>query len=120
MSSTTIARCWWCGCSSTRPPERFASAPLRPHNGGGMGVNHPKDEPWLFRTYAGHTSARASNELYKTNLAAGQTRLSVAVDPPPQGGDDSDASRAAGEGGQGGVSITSVGAMRAPVGGHPL
>jgi (2R)-ethylmalonyl-CoA mutase len=42
-----------------------------------------RDRPWVFRTYSGHSSARASNELYRTNLAKGQTGLSVAFDLPP-------------------------------------
>ncbi|MGZ4188907.1 MAG: protein meaA [Actinomycetota bacterium] len=85
-----------------------------------MGVNHAKDEPWLFRTYAGHTSARASNELYKTNLAAGQTGLSVAFDLPTQCGYDSDAAMASGEVGKVGVPITSIGDMRTLFDGIPL
>ena len=85
-----------------------------------MGVNHPKDEPWLFRTYAGHTSARASNELYKKNLAAGQTGLSVAFDLPTQCGYDSDAPMASGEVGRVGVPITSIDDMRALFDGIPL
>ncbi|HJT37502.1 MAG TPA: protein meaA [Actinomycetota bacterium] len=85
-----------------------------------MGVNHPKDEPWLFRTYAGHTSARASNELYKKNLAAGQTGLSVAFDLPTQCGYDSDAPMASGEVGKVGVPITSIDDMRALFDGIPL
>ena len=51
---------------------------------------HTRDEPWLFRTYAGHSSARASNALYRTNLARGQTGLSVAFDLPTQTGYDAD------------------------------
>ncbi|HEV2685021.1 MAG TPA: methylmalonyl-CoA mutase family protein, partial [Actinomycetota bacterium] len=85
-----------------------------------MGVNHPKDEPWLFRTYAGHTSARASNDLYKTNLAAGQTGLSVAFDLPTQCGYDSDAPMASGEVGKVGVPITSIDDMRTLFDGIPL
>src|SRR3989440_12611329 len=85
-----------------------------------MGVNHPKDEPWLFRTYAGHTSARASNELYKTNLAKGQTGLSVAFDLPTQCGYDSDHPMARGEVGKVGVPIGHLGDMRAVFDGIPL
>src|SRR2546429_528163 len=85
-----------------------------------MGVNHPKEEPWLFRTYAGHTSARASNDLYKTNLAAGQTGLSVAFDLPTQCGYDSDAPMASGEVGKVGVPITSIDDMRTLFDGIPL
>jgi ethylmalonyl-CoA mutase len=85
-----------------------------------MGVNHPKDEPWLFRTYAGHTSARASNELYKRNLAKGQTGLSVAFDLPTQTGYDADHPMAAGEVGKVGVPIGHLGDMRALLDGIPL
>ena len=85
-----------------------------------MGVNHPKDEPWLFRTYAGHTSARASNELYKRNLAKGQTGLSVAFDLPTQTGYDADHPMAVGEVGKVGVPIGHLGDMRALLEGIPL
>ena len=60
-----------------------------------------RDQPWLFRTYAGHSSAAASNELYRTNLARGQTGLSVAFDLPTQTGYDSDHPLAARRGRQG-------------------
>ena len=56
-----------------------------------------KDAPWLFRTYAGHSTASASNALYKSNLAKGQTGLSVAFDLPTQTGYDSDHELARGE-----------------------
>ncbi|MCF8466994.1 MAG: protein meaA [Sneathiella sp.] len=72
----------------------------------------PKDRPWLFRTYSGHSSARASNELYKTNLARGQTGLSVAFDLPTQTGYDSDHILARGEVGKVGVPICHLGDMR--------
>jgi (2R)-ethylmalonyl-CoA mutase len=85
-----------------------------------MGVNHPKDDPWLFRTYAGHTSARASNELYKKNLAKGQTGLSVAFDLPTQTGYDADHAMATGEVGKVGVPIGHLGDMRALLDGIPL
>ena len=67
-----------------------------------------RDKPWLFRTYAGHSSAEASNRLYRTNLARGQTGLSVAFDLPTQTGYDSDHALAAGEVGKVGVPITSI------------
>ncbi|MFY9587993.1 MAG: methylmalonyl-CoA mutase family protein, partial [Actinomycetota bacterium] len=85
-----------------------------------MGVNHPKDDPWLIRTYAGHTSARASNELYKKNLAKGQTGLSVAFDLPTQTGYDADNPMAAAEVGKVGVPIGHLGDMRALFDGIPL
>ena len=71
-----------------------------------------KDRPWLFRTYSGHSSAKASNELYKTNLARGQTGLSVAFDLPTQTGYDSDHILARGEVGKVGVPICHLGDMR--------
>jgi (2R)-ethylmalonyl-CoA mutase len=57
-----------------------------------------RDKPWIFRTYAGHSSAAASNTLYRTNLAKGQTGLSVAFDLPTQTGYDSDDPLSRGEG----------------------
>jgi ethylmalonyl-CoA mutase len=85
-----------------------------------MSVNRPKDEPWLYRTYAGHTSARASNDLYKKNLTKGQTGLSVAFDLPTQTGYDADQPMAAGEVGKVGVPIGHLGDMRALLDGIPL
>src|ERR1700742_1249344 len=72
-----------------------------------------KDRPWLIRTYAGHNTAQASNELYKKNLAKGQTGLSVAFDLPTQTGYDSDHVLARGEVGKVGVPIGHLGDMRA-------
>jgi len=70
-----------------------------------------RDRPWLMRTYSGHTSARASNELYRTNLGRGQTGLSVAFDLPTQTGYDSDHPLARGEVGKVGVPIDHIGDM---------
>ena len=64
-----------------------------------------RDRPWLFRTYSGHSSAKASNALYRKNLKAGQTGLSVAFDLPTQMGYDSDHLSARGEVGKVGVPI---------------
>jgi (2R)-ethylmalonyl-CoA mutase len=72
-----------------------------------------KDRPWLFRTYAGHSTAKASNELYRGNLAKGQTGLSVAFDLPTQTGYDSDHELARGEVGKVGVPVAHLGDMRA-------
>ena len=72
----------------------------------------PKDRPWLFRTYAGHSTAKASNALYRSNLAKGQTGLSVAFDLPTQTGYDSDHELARGEVGKVGVPICHLGDMR--------
>src|ERR1700745_744217 len=70
-----------------------------------------RDRPWLMRTYAGHSDAKRSNELYRRNLAKGQTGLSVAFDLPTQTGYDPDHERARGEGGKVGVSIAHRGDM---------
>ena len=72
-----------------------------------------KDKPWLFRTYAGHSTAKKSNELYRTNLSKGQTGLSVAFDLPTQTGYDSDHVLARGEVGKVGVPVCHLGDMRA-------
>jgi len=72
-----------------------------------------RDRPWLFRTYSGHSSAKESNALYRTNLARGQTGLSVAFDLPTQTGYDSDHPLAAGEVGKVGVPICHLGDMEA-------
>ena len=71
-----------------------------------------KDQPWLIRTYAGHSTATASNALYRSNLAKGQTGLSVAFDLPTQTGYDSDHELAHGEVGKVGVPIAHLGDMR--------
>ncbi|OUS33801.1 protein meaA [Rhodobacterales bacterium 56_14_T64] len=72
-----------------------------------------KDRPWLIRTYAGHSTATASNALYRSNLAKGQTGLSVAFDLPTQTGYDSDHTLARGEVGKVGVPVCHLGDMRA-------
>ncbi|MBU2998466.1 protein meaA [Roseovarius nubinhibens] len=71
-----------------------------------------KDRPWLIRTYAGHSTAKASNALYRSNLAKGQTGLSVAFDLPTQTGYDSDHVLARGEVGKVGVPVCHLGDMR--------
>ncbi len=78
-----------------------------------------KEAPWLFRTYAGHSTAKASNALYRTNLAKGQTGLSVAFDLPTQTGYDSDHELARGEVGKVGVPVAHLGDMRTLFDGHP-
>jgi (2R)-ethylmalonyl-CoA mutase len=72
-----------------------------------------RDKPWIFRTYAGHSTARESNALYRRNLAKGQTGLSVAFDLPTQTGYDGDHPLARGEVGKVGVPIGHLGDMRA-------
>ncbi|MEJ2118047.1 MAG: methylmalonyl-CoA mutase family protein, partial [Alphaproteobacteria bacterium] len=79
-----------------------------------------RDNPWLIRTYAGHSTAKASNELYRSNLAKGQTGLSVAFDLPTQTGYDPDHALARGEVGKVGVPVSHLGDMRALFEGIPL
>ncbi|MBX6368236.1 MAG: protein meaA [Rhodospirillales bacterium] len=79
-----------------------------------------RDQPWLFRTYSGHSSAAASNALYRTNLARGQTGLSIAFDLPTQTGYDSDHPLARGEVGKVGVPVCHLGDMRTLLDGIPL
>ena len=79
-----------------------------------------RDKPWIFRTYAGHSTAADSNALYRKNLAKGQTGLSVAFDLPTQTGYDSDHMLARGEVGKVGVPVCHLGDMRALFEGIPL
>ncbi len=79
-----------------------------------------RDAPWLFRTYAGHSTAAASNALYRSNLDKGQTGLSVAFDLPTQTGYDSDHALARGEVGKVGVPVAHLGDMRALFDAIPL
>ena len=86
-----------------------------------MNAQQPKrDRPWLFRTYAGHSTAQASNELFRKNLEKGQTGLSVAFDLPTQTGYDSDHPLARNEVGKVGVPISHLGDMRTLFHGIPL
>ncbi len=79
-----------------------------------------RDQPWIIRTYSGYSSAKVSNELYRTNLAKGQTGLSVAFDLPTQTGYDSDHPLARGEVGKVGVPISNIGDMQTLFEGIPL
>ena len=79
-----------------------------------------RDRPWLIRTYSGHSSTRASNELYRNNLSKGQTGLSVAFDLPTQTGYDPDDRDAQGEVGKVGVPVPHLGEMRTLFDGIPL
>jgi (2R)-ethylmalonyl-CoA mutase len=79
-----------------------------------------RDKPWMFRTYAGHSDAKASNALYRKNLSKGQTGLSVAFDLPTQTGYDCDHPLAKGEVGKVGVPISHIGDMRVLFDGIPL
>ncbi len=85
-----------------------------------MATQPQRDAPWVMRTYSGHSTARASNELYRTNLAKGQTGLSVAFDLPTQTGYDPDAPEAAGEVGKVGVPVAHLGHMAELLEGIPV
>src|SRR5215213_7166322 len=84
-----------------------------------LGPMSEKDKPWVMRTYAGHSTAAASNELYRTNLAKGQTGLSIAFDLPTQTGYDPDSPMAVGEVGKVGVPVVHLGHMRTLLDGIP-
>ena len=91
---------------------------------GGMSETPPPrlpepDRPWMMRTYAGHSDAKRSNELYRRNLEKGQTGLSIAFDLPTQTGYDPDHELARGEVGKVGVSIAHEGDMRTLLDGDP-
>jgi (2R)-ethylmalonyl-CoA mutase len=79
-----------------------------------------RDKPWIFRTYAGHSTAEKSNALYRQNLSKGQTGLSIAFDLPTQTGYDSDHVLAKGEVGKVGVPVSHLGDMRTLLSGIPL
>src|SRR5919112_3994792 len=79
-----------------------------------------RDRPWMIRTYAGHSTAAKSNELYRRNLAKGQTGLSIAFDLPTQTGYDADDELARGEVGKVGVPVAHKGDMHALFDGIPL
>ena len=78
-----------------------------------------RDKPWLMRTYSGHSTAKASNELYRMNLSKGQTGLSIAFDLPTQTGYDPDDPKARGEVGKVGVPVAHLGHMRELLDGIP-
>lgn len=93
--------------NETKLPRRFMRADMTNTSNAVK-----KDRPWLIRTYAGHSTAKASNALYRGNLAKGQTGLSVAFDLPTQTGYDSDHVLARGEVGKVGVPVCHLGDMR--------
>ena len=95
-------------------------AKLNKTAGSGLEGSARRDEPWIFRTYSGHSSAAASNALYRTNLARGQTGLSVAFDLPTQTGYDADHPLAKGEVGKVGVPVGHLGDMMRLFEGLPL
>lgn len=98
---------WWPAHSQSATSNGAASYPCAV-----MNASEERDRPWLMRTYAGHSSASATNELFRRNLAKGQTGLSVAFDLPTQTGYDPDSAMAAGEVGKVGVPIAHLGDMR--------
>ncbi len=86
----------------------------------GEGTARPRDRPWMMRTYSGHSTAAASNELYRTNLAKGQTGLSIAFDLPTQTGYNPDHRLARGEVGKVGVPVVHKGHMATLLDGIPV
>ena len=96
-------------------PEPKTGSPAKAKDG-----KAEREKPWLFRTYAGHSTAAKSNELYKKNLAKGQTGLSIAFDLPTQTGYDSDHELARGEVGKVGVPVSHFGDMLTLLDGIPL
>ncbi|WP_279625038.1 protein meaA [Sulfitobacter indolifex] len=111
-SELTAAYCFpYQRCNATLLPNRFKRPPM---------TQPQKDRPWLIRTYAGHSTAAASNALYRSNLERGQTGLSVAFDLPTQTGYDSDHVLSRGEVGKVGVPVNHLGDMRALFDGIPL
>jgi (2R)-ethylmalonyl-CoA mutase len=93
---------------------------MREHKSGPEAARPTPDRPWIFRTYAGHSTAAKSNELYRKNLSKGQTGLSIAFDLPTQTGYDSDHELAKGEVGKVGVPVSHIGDMRTLLDGIPL
>src|SRR5579862_4633772 len=109
-----------CGAGPSCPETRAASRGFAVQQKACSLTVMSRDKPWIFRTYAGHSSAAASNALYRTNLAKGQTGLSVAFDLPTQTGYDSDDPLARDEVGKVGVPVSHLGDMRALFDGLPL
>src|SRR5215468_2633414 len=95
-------------CCTAQAPSQRGGTMSEPSDG----ASRERDKPWIFRTYAGHSTAHDSNALYRKNLAKGQTGLSVAFDLPTQTGYDSDHVLAKGEVGKVGVPISHLGDMR--------
>ncbi|TQL67504.1 (R)-ethylmalonyl-CoA mutase [Nocardioides albertanoniae] len=98
--------------TDTTPAEPGRSEARGDQTRGDQSSRPAKDRPWVMRTYAGHSTAEASNALYRNNLAKGQTGLSVAFDLPTQTGYDPDSTLALGEVGKVGVPIMHMGEMR--------
>jgi len=98
-------------CSSTSDTEEMTHD-KGTATGTATGGSPTRDRPWMMRTYSGHSSAAASNELYRTNLSKGQTGLSIAFDLPTQTGYDPDDPMSRGEVGKVGVPVAHLGHMR--------
>src|SRR5271167_4152585 len=110
-----------CAGRRTRPDWRWPLGPTIALMSGDHSPRLPEpDQPWMMRTYAGHSTATASNELYRRNLEKGQTGLSVAFDLPTQTGYDPDDELARGEVGKVGVPVAHRGDMAALMDGIPL
>src|SRR6478609_5934585 len=102
---------WPTPCSA-RPPSRSTwTRQAATADNEAMTDEVQRDRPWMMRTYSGHSTARASNELYRTNLSRGQTGLSIAFDLPTQTGYDPDDPLARGEVGKVGVPVAHIGHM---------
>jgi ethylmalonyl-CoA mutase len=97
---------------SAKNPQQMENPDLSANKSAAQSLAEGRKIPWVVRTYSGHSSAQASNALYQTNLARGQTGLSVAFDLPTQTGYDSDHELARGEVGKVGVPISHIGDMR--------
>ncbi len=99
------------GMSDVGPATRSQGSAPEPAAAGATPARPQRDKPWVMRTYSGHSTAKASNALYRTNLAKGQTGLSIAFDLPTQIGYDPDSPEAAGEVGKVGVPVAHLGHM---------
>ena len=120
LFALTSLRCIAATGSRAHSPVAAPAISCETPPGGRRMTETARDKPWLFRTYAGHSTAAASNALYRANLARGQTGLSVAFDLPTQTGYDSDHPLARGEVGKVGVPVCHLGDMRALFDGIPL
>src|SRR4029079_17665541 len=107
---------------SRGPPRRWAHRDCCPpeFRPAMVPIMAQREQPWLMRTYAGHSNPHAANQLYRTHLAKGQTGLSVSFDLPTQTGYDSDDPMATGEVGKVGVPISHIADMETLFAGSPL
>src|SRR4030095_15676474 len=110
---------WAASLASASTTTASSHAPTVPAETSQNGARTQQTRPWLIRTSSGHSSARASNELYRNNLSKGQTGLSVAFDLPTQIGYDPDSPMAKGEVGKVGVPVSHLGDMRMLLDGIP-